>query len=549
MAKTLILGNNPQSWWIKDLQDFCIREVPCLSANRASDITKYIEEIPKDIDKLIIDVDSLNAENNVLPLDIALNVRLMLHTCLRTSLCAIIFVSDLGLESLKGYGARSMLLMTGNVYFVTSENSADTISNATPMTPAEYVSEFLNLIKIEPREKTEGRHSIANEWGADVLNKVICGGISSEIIPLNTSSSLYFKYSSVVSLNADEVDRITSGKQKEFYFEKLKIKNSFNYLLIDDETGKGWDKALSNLMPNAKADYWSAPARCYEDISYDIRKNISDGKYQIIFLDLRMNGISEESLIKPEDFSGMKILRSIKKINPGIQVIMLTATNKGWNVQALLEAGANGYYMKESPEYHFPIKYSEQNAKALHDVIKDCLGNAYLQDICADAKNIKLNLPSDSDLSDDISSQLDIALSLILKAKRADEYAFAYLALEQIFEIATSRLISQEWTDRHYEYKFTEDGEEKCKFYDGPDPAGLLETGKGENPAAQWKKASAIYYQLYDGTDADFSKHVEADISLRNKYIHPKRGKRPVITADYFKNLFSTVCEFLSVFK
>lgn len=40
----------------------------------------------------------------------------------------------------------------------------------------------------------------------------------------------------------------------------------------------------------------------------------------------------------------------IKKINPGIQVIIFSATNKVWNLQALQEAGADGFIIKESPE-------------------------------------------------------------------------------------------------------------------------------------------------------------------------------------------------------
>jgi DNA-binding NarL/FixJ family response regulator len=32
---------------------------------------------------------------------------------------------------------------------------------------------------------------------------------------------------------------------------------------------------------------------------------------------------------------------------------MFTASNKAWNMKALLDAGADGYYIKESPENIF----------------------------------------------------------------------------------------------------------------------------------------------------------------------------------------------------
>lgn len=261
----------------------------------------------------------------------------------------------------------------------------------------------------------------------------------------------------------------------------------------------------------------------------------------MIFLDLRMAGVSEESVLNPEDFSGMRILRGIKKVNRGIQVIMLTATNKSWNLKALLDAGANGYYMKESPEYHFPVTYSEQNANALIETIEACLENSYLQDIVAGVA--QLTLPADSECSDNIYNQLKIALSLILKAKTNADYAFAYISLEQVFEIATSSLIRQSWNNGRYEFFFTEDTHEKCRLIEGGKDKGLLDS------AAQWKKVSAIYYQLYGGGDSTFSAKVEYLISLRNKYIHPGTEDKPVITQVDFQNLFDVIVLFLSVFK
>lgn len=71
-----------------------------------------------------------------------------------------------------------------------------------------------------------------------------------------------------------------------------------------------------------------------------------------------MNGVQEEKVLSPNEFSGMKILKAIKAANQGIQVIMFTASNKAWNMKALLDAGADGYYIKESPEFAFPNSYS-----------------------------------------------------------------------------------------------------------------------------------------------------------------------------------------------
>lgn len=102
-----------------------------------------------------------------------------------------------------------------------------------------------------------------------------------------------------------------------------------------------------------------------------------------------MNGVAEEDTFRPEEFSGMKILKAIKEQNKGNQVIMFTASNKAWNMKALLDAGADGYYIKESPEYVFPASYSDSNARELYDSIVSCFCNGYLRNVYSKIKKIK----------------------------------------------------------------------------------------------------------------------------------------------------------------
>lgn len=547
MGKTLILGNKPDIWWRNDVKDADIMSVPNISMGRTLDISNFILSLPTDLDCLVIDADSLDSTNIELPLDLILYTRLMLHECRKTSLCHLILVSDIDIEAYRGYGAKSMVLMTQNISLIHSEDVASAIQKATTMTPAEYVSGFLNLIKIEPQEKVEGRHSIANEWGAEALFNVVSGGIKSNIIPIKAASSLYFKYSNVVALDTEDIRCIVEGRVSQYLTNKITLPYDGRYLLIDDEAGKGWSKVLEHMLPNATQDVWDRQVNSYDEISIDVRNKISSGHYELIFLDLRMAGVKEDNILNPEEFSGMKILKSIKKVNKGIQVIMLTATNKAWNVKAFIDAGANGYYMKESPEYHFSLKYSEQNAYALVQTIKECMENSYLQDIVAMQKSV--SLPADSELSDNIYNQLSIAISLVLKARSTPEYAYAYISLEQVFEIAASYLIRQETKGNRTILYFTEDVQEQCRLYIDGKADGYLESHIGGKPVAQWKKIASIYYQLYHGTDKQFDKKVRDLIALRNEYIHPKNGVKPNITADDFIKLHETMMDFLSLFK
>ena len=541
MEKTLILGNNPEAWWITELKDFEIREVPNFATNRTSDIINYVMSLPDDIGCLAIDVDSLNADNPELALDIALDVRLMLHSLRHTSLCDIILVSDLGMNALKGYGPKSMLLMTQNVSLTGSEEAVTAIDNASPMSPSEYVEGFVALIKVEPQSKLEGRHSIANQWGADVLARVVAGEGISEMSDIQSSSSTYFNYCKIVALNADDVAKIISNNGQDNACKKIIVKEKFKYLLIDDEADKGWEKVLRLMMPEADGDVWCEKASDYKDLDRKIRTRISNRDYDIIFLDLRMAGVEEEGVINPDKFSGMKILKEIKRINPGIQVIMLTATNKGWNVKAMLDAGADGYYMKESPEYHFPTEYSVQNALSLYDTIKYCFGRKYLKDIYYKIQNIDFNL--EQELTRLVKNQLLISYDLVSKAKSRSEYAFAYISLEMVFEIVEKEIFEQD---------YTEDGKWICSFknHDKCHDMRSLNTrfrvsNHSINNNAMWVRIAAIYYFLFDGDDKDFAKNVQEDIKLRNDYIHPNNA-RPNITEVNYQNLFDTVYDFLT---
>lgn len=399
MGKTLILGNNRNAKWLQVFPNAEIREINNFAINREDEIAHFVESLPTNLDSVIIDSDSVPSTD--LALNIALRIRLDIHNLKQTSLSRIIIVSNSSFETFSGYGVGSVLLMTSGIYVSTGEEASLIIENNNIITPSEYVEGFLNLIKIVPNEKIEGRHSIANEWGADILAKMVSGGIKNDVIKIKSSASLYFRYCRIASLNASDVEVILEDKPLEHYGKELKAKEIFNYLLIDDEAEKGWRKVLELMMPNATPRVYWEKAKDYDSLPEDLKEEIKSCKFDIIFLDLRMLGIEEDRRhLKPEEFSGYKILRSIKKINPGIQVIMLTATNKGWNVKSLLDAGANGYYMKESPDYHFSLSYSYQNAEILLDTIKTCLQSVFLKDIWLKKEKALKNLETYEDLGD-----------------------------------------------------------------------------------------------------------------------------------------------------
>mgnify|MGYP004470199987 CR=1 FL=1 len=541
MGKIVIHGNETEVYWAKQIEAECqFCKVVDLYAYDINAISNYLtDNISEDTESIVIDSDSITSTE--LCLALALCVRLLISDLKRASLCGITIVSSLGVDSLLGYNPYSMLLGTAGFKVTDVEDSLSAINSNRAISYSEYVYEVVGRIKVLP---DSGRHSIANEWGAGVLYSIVSGHKKEWKTGRVT---LYAMYSYAAALQVSEVESIVlGGSYAQVSNDKIVLNTSCKCLLIDDEARKGWDAALEAMLPKSQLDVYDKEASDYESLPECLRKNIKEGKYDIIFLDLRMVGIKEDAQNNPAELSGMKILKGIKKINKGIQVIMLTATNKSWNVKALLDAGANGYYMKESPEYRFSNSFSRENAYALRETIKQCYDNSFLQDVYVNKERIKKN----SQLPEDICKQLDISFNLICKATNDDDIAFAYIALEQIFEICSKSFIS---------YRGENERSEKIAFFNKDNSECLDYTQRKKLPLTNgsplYLKVMAIYCQLFKGTSIRVE-HLMNLIRLRNDYMHMNNKnerapsdsvRKPRITKDNYCDLFDTMFNFLNV--
>ena len=128
--------------------------------------------IPLDVDAIIIDVDSTKTPDACL--SYALAIRLSLHEKKKAALIPIIFMSSLTPDIFKN-SPYSTLLQTKGISFETPLYTPTAVELMEPLMAKDYRPYFLDLIKVKPNS-TEGRHSIANQWGADVLNRIALGG-------------------------------------------------------------------------------------------------------------------------------------------------------------------------------------------------------------------------------------------------------------------------------------------------------------------------------------------------------------------------------------
>ncbi len=128
-------------------------------------------------------------------------------------------------------------------------------------------------------------------------------------------------------------------------------------LLIDDNANKGWKQIIEKVFP--VPDLKVAVAINPQEAETKI-----EDVFDLIFLDVRLSE-QDHDVTKPTEFTGYKSLKKIKNdfLNPNFStpIILMTATNKIWNVDAFRNYGVDGYYIKEHPNYVFDKETSKQN--------------------------------------------------------------------------------------------------------------------------------------------------------------------------------------------
>lgn len=549
MAKIYIFGSESSKAWCSKLGELI--PIPTkLTVNDHSLIHDFVinnvVNIPEDC-KIVFDLDSADPS---LVLIIALHIRLSIREIKGKALVPILLVSYLPIQSFLMLGECSQFFLAKSGYaFTTPDNMLPAIGAVQGISADAYITDFLNQIQIHP-DTIEGRHSLANEWGASVLNRLINMGTPSEDPTLNSAvKKLYFKY--VYAQTTNVTDYLSDKQQTQYNMQNRPHINAKGkrVLLIDDEADKGWEYVLKRLVVTNEGDFNVIGHRVknYDAFTKEEKEKIEKGNYDLIFLDLRMNGVEEENVYKPEDFSGMKILKQIKKNSPGTQVIMFTASNKAWNLKALLDAGADGYYIKESPEYKFSLGFSLANYDALRENIKDSLRRSYLRDVDMRIKSIKKDFNKtfvNRNFKASVINQIETSYVLL----EARHFEYAYISLYQAVE-----LINDEYLDIDEKGAWLiKDSNEYAKSWTTNIHMECVEAktnGEKTSKYPEWQKTASLYYQLWRQTDKSFGYQLQALINERNKFIHNDSSKNsPIHSEKGYLDLLEiivTICNFI----
>lgn len=201
------------------------------------------------------------------------------------------------------------------------------------------------VIAVTSENLAHDRHSITNHWGAVKL--ALNAGYGIEDIKYDFPPTLYFNY--LIKKYGLKIDPNNDKVNLWSHLKKEKI------LLVDDNSDKGWQAVMSKIFEPAIVDV----ADDFEKINqFGNVKDISS--YDLIFLDLRLPKIQKKEI---EYDNGITLLKRIKNKYPQVPIIVFTASNKSWTREAVLNFGADGMYVKESPEFSNDKNYSKENFK------------------------------------------------------------------------------------------------------------------------------------------------------------------------------------------
>ena len=143
-------------------------------------------------------------------------------------------------------------------------------------------------------------------------------------------------------------------------------------------------------------------------------------------------------------------MKEIKGVNRGIQTIILTASNKAWNMKYLLDLGADGYYIKESPEIIVTNDFSKESFSNFIDSVKKCTTRQYLKAFFSSHKTIISKVErlitsttnnQFKEMLEEIQKYLEVSFEMVYAAsnesdetKGKDLFGYAYLSLFRVVE-------------------------------------------------------------------------------------------------------------------
>jgi CheY-like chemotaxis protein len=344
------------------------------------------------------------------------------------------------------------ILFTPNVY-ITNKQNIDSFKKQIKFIEenkdnASLEKKFISKIHIKPTGNYSSHHSISNEWSILRWSKAL-NVVSNEIDEIENKIGylLYYKYLNFkFPLDSSSHIKLTN---------KI-LSNSGNILFIDDEVEKGWNIIFKTICKNKTYNSIGGDFKNWNQMEI-IEESFKKAKdADVVILDLRLHDDDFEST-SPKELTGFKILDKIKSHNRGIQVIIFSATNKIWNLQALREAGADGFIIKESPENSVDKSFTNQSIENIFKTIDKSLEFSFLIDYYDVYNDLETSLKSkikskelDKDFVNEYLKWLSFGINNLTIYKNSEGIVTSFLMFFSVLENLCNRIIDIDNYERDY---------------------------------------------------------------------------------------------------
>jgi len=275
---------------------------------------------------------------------------------------------------------------------------------------------YLSRTSIDPPGNYQSHHSIANEWAlfryATAFKEPIkesslkhFDNLNFKLNSLAYLSTLHFKYHEVLYLRQPFKDR---AKDKNATFKINGIEGK-KIGLIEDEFLKGWEDFYSCIIEDSGAELIS-----FTEFDKSLEKNELIAKIEkwlllqvetenlcdLYIIDLRLHDddFYEKS---PEQMSGFLLSKYLKLKNPGIQILISTASDKLRNFQEFFNIGVHNFAVKESPETNFNRHETEYAIINLQSEIRKACSKSFLKEFYTEIDKIDKEHKFNGSLSDE----------------------------------------------------------------------------------------------------------------------------------------------------
>lgn len=249
---------------------------------------------------------------------------------------------------------------------------------------------LLNEVPIRPHREKD-HHDLSNEWGAfrlwqgyqslidqlgtlpDDLKGQRDALLKHEYYAYLAARSRLYAHDDEPGEETPEIIDLWQRRLQAFAEEGSPLR----VLLIDDEANKGWKRVLEEIGTSSTSEMEISVYPQDGPVNYkDALDQISGTDWDVVLCDLRLQDWKDPNRTRSSDptdkaeYTGVNLIHEVKDEHPFTPIIAFTASSNAWTQDATYDAGAEGYWIKESPERRYNPSYSRENAASLLDQIQ-----------------------------------------------------------------------------------------------------------------------------------------------------------------------------------